>query len=691
MKIVGFEPKDNNIKLEDIYVDVYYDRHQKLYSLCLRDKNTQNILSDYQYARDKKEAQFTKAMMQDDIRNYLDDSYTLIESVNEELLDVPDYSIHKVYYYSSPYQVKDFLLSKNDTQRIYIDKEINMYLISNAFDIVHNAMINVAKGNYIVDMDYKWSDLNKSQIALLFVPNNDDTFNEWEDATSDSYDRKYVYNNFIIYSRYNDFDNFELANILGEHTSLKIKWTDSDENGHQEYIFEELQDKDTFTFPNLQKAIDFFWKDRDVKVEKVSIEQLVKDNDLLNDDDLQSYHQRQWDNKKANEFSINKDKINSMLMSEVPYVVRHKDGRLELGDGRHRTRALYNDGYKYVELPVIIENMSKTNRNALKNDFLCENDKSIDQEIKNENKGDFNIKEVYHCRAKKDFNREIKDRILWFSEDLLYSMNYGENIFTCNLSLHNPFDVGNTDLYIRDLIPTKFSKEFIDIANRLETTPEELLTFDSGAKRILSIVGTVKFGNLVKSKGYDGITSIEDGNKCYAVFNLDQVEVLDVDLGEKLNEEIEKNLTPEQMERLEELVNKNNDENSDYLKIVYGSKLVGDYMIVANVWIFDINEDREDDIITWYKSEFSQEDWNYILNGSSEELEEDLNTQEQKQLDEIDNLVNDLYKLRQQSIQQDGEFGVGNLVFKEMRNMGYLDNLKEIKRKLQSKDMSLEK
>ena len=135
MKIVGFEPKDNNIKLEDIFVDVYYDRHQKLYSLCLRDKNTQNILSDYQYARDKKEAQFTKSMMQDDIRNYLDDSYNLIETLEES--------------------------------------------------------------------------------------------------------------------------------------------------------------GDTFTFPNLQQAIDFFFKDKDAKVEKVSIDQLVKDNDLLNDEDLQSYHQRQ--------------------------------------------------------------------------------------------------------------------------------------------------------------------------------------------------------------------------------------------------------------------------------------------------------------------------------------------------------------------------------------------------------------
>ena len=86
------------------------------------------------------------------------------------------------------------------------------------------------------------------------------------------------------------------------------------------------------------------------------------------------------------------------------------------------------------------------------------------------------------------------------------------------------------------------------------------------------------------------------------------------------------------------------------------------------------------------------EDKKYIEQGllaTDNSIKENLTTQEQTQLDEIDKLIDDLYLLRQQSIQQDGEFGVGNLVFKEMRNMGYLDNLKELKRKLMSKQMSL--
>lgn len=75
---------------------------------------------------------------------------------------------------------------------------------------------------------------------------------------------------------------------------------------------------------------------------------------------------------------------------------------------------------------------------------------------------------------------------------------------------------------------------------------------------------------------------------------------------------------------------------------------------------------------------------------SKEDVEEDLTDDEQHKLEEIDQLITDIYTLRQDSIKEDGEFGIGNLVFKEFRNIGYLDNLKRLKRQLQSKDMSLE-
>lgn len=59
-------------------------------------------------------------------------------------------------------------------------------------------------------------------------------------------------------------------------------------------------------------------------------------------------------------------------------------------------------------------------------------------------------------------------------------------------------------------------------------------------------------------------------------------------------------------------------------------------------------------------------------------------------IEDIDSLIDDLYLLRQESIIKDGEFGEGNLIFKEMRNRGYLQALKDKKVELENKDMSLE-
>ena len=73
-----------------------------------------------------------------------------------------------------------------------------------------------------------------------------------------------------------------------------------------------------------------------------------------------------------------------------------------------------------------------------------------------------------------------------------------------------------------------------------------------------------------------------------------------------------------------------------------------------------------------------------------EDLDETLSDEEMSLLDKVDAFIIRLYKLRQDSIKEEGEFGVGNLLFKEFRNLGYLDTLKKLKVKLQSKDMCLE-
>lgn len=59
-------------------------------------------------------------------------------------------------------------------------------------------------------------------------------------------------------------------------------------------------------------------------------------------------------------------------------------------------------------------------------------------------------------------------------------------------------------------------------------------------------------------------------------------------------------------------------------------------------------------------------------------------------LEDLNTVMDSLYLLRKDSIATDGEFGKGNLIFKELRNKGYLDKLKEKINDLQSKALSLE-
>lgn len=59
-------------------------------------------------------------------------------------------------------------------------------------------------------------------------------------------------------------------------------------------------------------------------------------------------------------------------------------------------------------------------------------------------------------------------------------------------------------------------------------------------------------------------------------------------------------------------------------------------------------------------------------------------------LEDVNNCVNDLYLMRKSSLETSGEWGVGNLIFKELRNDGTLDQLRDRQDYLMSKELSLE-
>ena len=58
--------------------------------------------------------------------------------------------------------------------------------------------------------------------------------------------------------------------------------------------------------------------------------------------------------------------------------------------------------------------------------------------------------------------------------------------------------------------------------------------------------------------------------------------------------------------------------------------------------------------------------------------------------EDVVNYINDIYEVRKDGIANDGEYSQGNLIFKELRNKGYLDNLKELRKELKGKELSLE-
>lgn len=66
---------------------------------------------------------------------------------------------------------------------------------------------------------------------------------------------------------------------------------------------------------------------------------------------LETYHTATWGNKQS-KYRFDPSKMKSWGMS-VPYAIRNEFGKLRLGDGRHRMKALMNMGYTHVPIIVV--------------------------------------------------------------------------------------------------------------------------------------------------------------------------------------------------------------------------------------------------------------------------------------------------------------------------------------------------
>lgn len=58
--------------------------------------------------------------------------------------------------------------------------------------------------------------------------------------------------------------------------------------------------------------------------------------------------------------------------------------------------------------------------------------------------------------------------------------------------------------------------------------------------------------------------------------------------------------------------------------------------------------------------------------------------------EEVEQFIDDLYLMRKEALAAEGEFALGNLIFKEFRNSGRLDNLKDRKNEIKSRELTLE-
>ena len=136
----------------------------------------------------------------------------------------------------------------------------------------------------------------------------------------------------------------------------------------------------------------------------------------------------------------------------------------------------------------------------------------------------------------------------------------------------------------------------------------------------------------------------------------------------------------------------------NYFKKNFNDKyVISIHGVPVELYIEDINSSAiSNGIYSLYKREWIKfpepieipdVDITDIFNKYKEKYQEIVKNQDAKAASD---LIDELYLLRKDSIVTDGEYGEGNLVFKEFRNKGYLDNLKQLLVDETSKELSLE-
>lgn len=142
------------------------------------------------------------------------------ESVNERLEEINS----GIYATKSAYDIINWMKNKPKPYRIIYDSNINQYFIGDAFDYIHQDMLEEAfysgfypdmlSANEVDDYSNKGME-NKTMLFFSFDPEGGGLIDS--EKSSDGYTRKYVYDFGTIYSHeFTPLEDFELYKILGE-------------------------------------------------------------------------------------------------------------------------------------------------------------------------------------------------------------------------------------------------------------------------------------------------------------------------------------------------------------------------------------------------------------------------------------------------------------------------------------------
>ena len=373
--------------------------------------------------------------------------------------------------------------------------------------------------------------------------------------------------------------------LVAPATSSTNSISDNSENINKKYS-KSLENK-TFENPDwykkqLEKERPSWIKDYEYKV--IDIERLVKDNDL-GDGRLGEYHEDVW-GKDETKFKFDEKQIEKWKYAPITVKV-NKNGKYILSDGNHRVMALYNSGYKNVE--VLVKKSLDSNGNTL---TLEQTEFFKDSKVRDD-KG--NLLVVYHS-TNADFTvfdskktgangNKFGDGFYFSSHsDNIYS--YGHKYKTCYLNIKNPFITSKHDINL------KLAKELI---KNIDSNFDEKVFENAKNKKITEFIVSkyledknieMSFTNVLKKSGFDGVIADENGdiehryteivafypNQIKNINNLNPTESDDIRYSKRLDSE-ENPLTEAQERYFKD--SKFVDEEGNLLVLYHGSDYAG--------------------------------------------------------------------------------------------------------------------